>query len=69
MLQYHTTFAETISQCSQQQHTIRITSVFTIDSFDDYSANWVHRGNDHIPHRIDHLQTPWRQQGLDRCYL
>ena len=32
--------------------------------FDDYSASWVHRGNDHnVAHRIYHLQTPWKQQG------
>ena len=64
MRQYHTTFAMTISQCSQQYYIIRNTGIFTIIWFDDCSASWVHRGNDHHPpHIIDHFQTPWRQQG------
>ena len=66
MLQYHTTFAMIISQCSQQYYVIKNTGIFTINWFDDYSASLVHRGNDHHtppPTRIDHLQTPWRQQG------
>ena len=50
MLEYHTTFAEIISQCSKQKHIIhQNTCMFTIDWFDVYSASWVHRGNDHIP--------------------
>ena len=65
MLQYHTTFAKIISQCSQQYYIIQNTGTFTINWFDDYSASCVHRGNDHTPtpHRIDDLQTPWRQKG------
>ena len=47
MLQYHTTFAEIISQCSQQKHIIQNTGIFTIDWFDYYSASLVHRGNEH----------------------
>ena len=68
MLQYHTTFAKIISQCPQHYYIIQNTGTFTINWFDDYSASWVHRGNDHHPPppppaiEFDHLQPLWRQQ-------
>ena len=52
MLHYHTAFAKIISQCSQQYYIIFPNYwYFTIDWFEDYSASWVHRGNDQ-PTRI-----------------
>ena len=49
ILQYHTTFAMIISQCSQQYHIIQKTGIFTINWFDDFSASWVHRGTTITP--------------------
>ena len=49
ILQYHTTFAVIISQCSQQYYIIQNNDIFTINWSDDYCASWVHRGNDHHP--------------------
>ena len=61
MLQYHTSFAEAISQCPQQYHIIQNPGIFTLNWFDDYSASLDHTPP---PYRLDHLlQTPWRQQG------
>ena len=60
MLQYHITFAEIISQCSEQYHIIRQnTCIFTIEWFDDNSASLVHRGNAIPPPQKKkyHLQT------------
>ena len=61
MLQYHTTFAKIISQCSQQYYFIQNTGTITIYWFDDYSASGVQRGNDHPPpplNRIDQSPNP-----------
>ena len=41
--------------------------LFTINLFDDHSASWVHRGNDHnLLHRINYLQIPWRLEVSSR---
>ena len=70
MLQYHTTFAKIISQCPQQYHIIQITGTFTISWLDDYSASWVHRGNDnHPPTPIELLISNPRGDNKDNCNL
>ena len=70
MLQHHTTFAKIISQCPQQYHIIQNTGTITISWFDDYSASWVHRGNDHHPPTpIELLISNPRGDNKDNCNL
>ena len=70
MLKYHTTFAKIISQCPQQYHIIQNTGTFTISWFDDYSASWVHRGNDHHPPTpLELLISNPRGDNKDNCNL
>ena len=52
-------FAKNIFQCPQQNHIIQNSGIFTFYCFDDYSASWEDRVNDHNPYGLDNLlQTP-----------
>ena len=69
MLQYHTTFAKIIKQCSQQYYIIQNTGTFTINLIDDYSASWVHRGNDQPLPPIKLIVSKPHGDNKDNCNL
>ena len=73
MIQYHTTFAKIISQCSQQYYIIQNTGTFTINWLDDDSARWEHRGNDSHPPppppQIELIFSKPRGDNKDSCNL
>ena len=70
MLEYHTTFAEIISQCSNNSilstkilvclQLIGLTSILLAGYIE---ATTIPPPPPPPPPSIDHLQTPWRQQG------